>query len=97
MILTTFAVLLVVALEENTYSNSIVDINEFGDFVTYCLPLFTTSFMLLQFCTYLAIIKQRYNWLNQQIENIASLCREQLLYKKSRNSLMLNNKKHSSA
>lgn len=83
--ITTIIVMIVMILEEITYfSSKAAIVLEIGVFVTYCLPLMCTTAMLLQFCTFLAIIKQRYSWLNQKIENIAALCSQRTLYKESK-------------
>lgn len=84
--ITTILVMAVMILEEITYFSARAAIAlEIGVFVTYCLPLMCTTAMLFQFCTFLAIIKQRYSWLNQKIVNITTLCSKRTLYyKKSR-------------
>lgn len=94
VILATLIVSSVIILEEITFSFSEVLQVKFGDNVVYCLPVVFISCMVIQFCTFLAIIKQRYTWLNKQIEDIALLCKNQILHVR-KNRLQFCNEQYS--
>lgn len=81
--LASLLLVFVIIFNAETYNPSYMNVNVFGDYVTYCMPLICTSYMLLQFCTFLVILKQRYTWLNNKITNIAVLCSEQLAEKQN--------------
>lgn len=58
-------------------------VKEVSIFVVFSLPLICTTFMLLQFCAILVLIKQRYRWLNQKIEDTTALCNKHMLCKRN--------------
>lgn len=87
IVLVTLIGCILITLDEVTFPcNNVPIVYHLGIFVTYCLRFIYISYMLLQFCTILAIIKQQYNWLNQQIECIAALCNKHLLQNKNKNT-----------
>lgn len=45
-----------------------------GDTVLNRLPAVYSSYTLLQFCSFLAILKQRFKWLNRNLKKIARIC-----------------------
>lgn len=44
------------------------------DTVIQRATLFCTAYMLLQFCTFLGVLRQRFKWLNRYIKSIAQNC-----------------------
>lgn len=48
-----------------------------SDTMIYRITLFCTNLMVLQFCTFLGVIRQRFNWLNRHIKTIAADCCKQ--------------------
>lgn len=76
IIATTFAtisVLIVIIFDTLCYTNSF-NIITIGNSIAYCVPLVTTNYMVLQFCTYSMLLKQRFKWLNLQLKTIKQLC-----------------------
>lgn len=45
-----------------------------GNNIAYCVPLITTNCMLLQFCTYAMVLKQRFKWLNLKLKTAKQFC-----------------------
>lgn len=80
----TLVMSIILILEEVTFVLNDEITVEIGDNIAYCLPIVYTSYVLIQFCSILGIIKQRYHRLNQQIEEIAILCKEQMILYKCR-------------
>lgn len=48
-----------------------------SDTVIYRVTLFCTTYMILQFCTFLGVLRQRYKWLNSHIKIAARNCSRQ--------------------
>lgn len=42
-----------------------------GYFIAYCIPLITNNLMLLQFCTIILVVRKRFEWINEMLENTA--------------------------
>lgn len=84
--LTLLLLTLIIIFEEGTYySNHAIDVNVVSHCSAYAMPLICTSFMVLQFCTFIATIKQRYSWLNKQIKEISKMCNRELSHKQNTN------------
>lgn len=82
-VLTTLFVTYVIVFDGLTYGKPYVDPIVVGDFLSYWMPTICTSYLILQFCTFVALLKQRFGWLNKQLKKVAFLCSKHNLIKRS--------------
>lgn len=69
----SLAVTYVIIFDGLTYGKPYLNVIIVGDFIAYWMPILCTSFMVLQFCTFVALLKERFTWLNLQLKKIAFL------------------------
>lgn len=70
---TTLFIIYVIVFDGLTYSKPHVDAIVVGDFLTYWSPTFCTSYLVLQFCAFVTLLKERFEWLNNQLKKLAFL------------------------
>lgn len=67
-------VLYVISFDALTYAKPYVNAIVVGDFLTYWMPIFCTTYLVLQFCTFMALLNERFQWLNGQLKKLAFMC-----------------------
>lgn len=80
-VLTTLFIIYVNLFDGLTYGKPYVNAIVVGDFLTYWMPTFCTSYMVLQFCSFVALLKERFEWLNSQLKKLAFLTSKHALIK----------------
>lgn len=70
---TTLFIIYVIIFDGLTYAKPYVNAIVVGDFLTYWTPTFCTSYLVLQFCTFTTLLKERFEWLNNQLKKLAYL------------------------
>lgn len=81
-VFTTLFICYVLIFDGLTYGKP--DVNEIvvGDFLTYWTPIFCTSYLVLQFCSFAALLKERFKWLNNHLEKLAYLSSKHVTIKR---------------
>lgn len=70
-VFTTLFIIYVIVFDGLTYGKPYVNAIVVGDFLTYWTPTFCTSYLVLQFCTFVTLLKERFEWLNNQLKKLA--------------------------
>lgn len=68
----------VVATDSYTFLSVAYVKEVISDTMIYRVTLFCTSFVVVQFCVFLGVVRQRYIWLNRHIERVAKKCCKQI-------------------
>lgn len=77
VVLSTMLIVCVIVADVITFDPLYPTYAAIGDTVIYRVTLTCTTYMLLQFCAFLEVIRQMYKWLNRYIKTTAETCKKQ--------------------